>query len=189
MLKEVSYKFIPALATLLCACPAQGVNVHVGFNFPIGRPALVRPVYPIYTVPVHPVCVVPAVRPCHSALIHDIKHDFEAVHCLMHSVCADLCTFSRTIKHNWSYWARSYDNAYGMHRRDLEAIQDELPDILFDLRRIHAARVPLCPYQHHDLRRALVNLADIMSSGRRRSSDINDVIMYLSQIQRILVTI
>lgn len=184
--KPISYKFIPALATLLCACaPAQAVNFHIGFDFPIGRP--VRPVYPVYTVPVY---VAPA-RPCYSvtdSLIGEIQHDFETLHRFMHKDChGDLSCLSRTIKHNWVSWARGYRNAFGMSRYELETLSDELREIVYALRRAHSAKLSVCNYEYVELRTAMMNIADIVGSCHRyRTSDLRDVTMYLSQIQRIL---
>lgn len=192
--KPISYKFIPAIATLLCACaPAQaGINLHFGVDFPISGPIVrpMRPVCPVYPVPVY---VVPRVRPASDMLIAEIQDDLNAIHADLHSSCfacdghRDLTSFSRTIKNNWTSWARGYRNAFGINRYDLEALSDQVRDIRFEVSRLRSVHVHLCHYEYAQIRSLLMNSADIVGSCHRyRTSDLRDVIMYLSQIQRIL---
>lgn len=193
--KPISYKFIPALATMLCACaPAQALNFHFGVDFPIGRPVVrpVCPVYPIYPVPVY---VAPrVVRPCYAvtdSLIHEIQHDLNGMHADLHHVYLDgdrdLTCISRTIKNSWSSWACGYRAAFGISRHELEAISDELREIRFDLRRLRNSARQLCPYEYSQLRNALIDLANVVGSCHRyRTSDLRDVTLYVSQIRRIL---
>ena len=192
--KPISYKFIPALATLLCVCaPVQaGINLHFGVDFPIGGPVVrpMRPVCPVYPMPVY---VAPRVRPASDMLIAEIQDDLNAIHADLRSSCfscdghADLTSFSRTIKNNWTSWVRGYRYAFGINRYDLEALSDELHDIRFALSRLRRAHVHLCHYEYTQIASLLMNTADIVGSCHRyRTSDLRDVTMYLSQIQRIL---
>lgn len=192
--KPISYKFIPALATLLCACaPAQaGINLHFGVDFPIGGPVIrpMRPVCPVYPMPIY---VAPRVRPASDMLIAEIQHDLNAIHADLHSSCFscdgynDLINQSRCIKNNWTAWVRGYRYAFGVNRYDLEAVSDEVRDIRFEISRLRSVHVHLCHYEYNQVRSLLMNITDIVGSCHRyRTSDLCDVTMYLSQIQRIL---
>jgi hypothetical protein len=191
--KTISQTFLPAIATMLCACaPAQAANFHFGFTIPVGRP-LVRPVYPVCPVPVY---VAPRVvhHTVHysaaDTLIHEIQHDLNDIETLLYkSPYTELHQLSRCIKNNWRSWVSNYRRAFGLNRHELEALSDELRDIRFVLRRVRNTTVQLCHYEYSQVLTALADIADILTSYRIRTSDVRDITMYLSQIQRILATV
>lgn len=188
--KPISYKFIPALATMLCACaPAQaGVNFHIGLNLPVCTP-VVHPACPVYSMSISRAS---RVRPASDMLIADIQHDLNAIHADLHSSCFSydgeraLTSFSRTVKHNWASWSRDYRHAFGMSRYDLEALSDEVREVRFELSRLRNAHIHLCHYEYVQIRSLLMNVADMITSHRLRSSDVRDLTISFSQIQRIL---
>ncbi len=188
--KPISYKFIPALATMLCACaPAQaGINFHVGLNLPVCAP-VVHPVCPVYSVSFSRA---PRVRPASDMLIADIQQDLNGIHADLHSSCFScdgeraLTSFSRTVQHNWASWARDYRHAFGMSRYDLEALSDEVREVRFELSRLRNAHIHLCHYEFVQIRSLLMNVVDMITSHRLKSSDVRDLTISFSQIQRIL---
>lgn len=190
--KTISYKFIPAVVTMLGACSAQALNWQFSLNLPLSTPRHHYEPCPSINLGYSSV----SARPCSSfsGLLTSIEQDFvQASKHMDYAYSEDIRRLEplmHKISRNWFSWATSYRATCGVYQSELELIKARSSEIAHLLRKLRHTNVYLnsCEYaQLHDNLRSLASL--VSSCGCYCHDDIHMITMHLSQIQHILAYI
>lgn len=193
--KSISYKFIPAVATMLCACSVQAFNWGISLNLPlVARPYHCAPSPSVsfgFTSGPKVVCfhesgvtkLLEATERnlCDSteSMYHSCVSDFRNLERYMHDIC-----------NNWFSWARGYVRAYGIYRSELEEVRETTAKIAHYFRRLERSSLYLSTYEYTQLEESLSSVACIVTRTSHYScNDMHSVSMHLRQIKRILADI
>lgn len=193
--KSIVYTFIPAVATMLCACPAQAFNWGISLNVPlVSRSYHCTPTPSVSfgftsgpkTVCSHESGVTKLLEAternlCEAtdSMYHSCVSDFHHLEPYMHAIC-----------NSWFSWARGYVRAYGIHRSELEEVRETTAKIAYHVRRLERSSFYLSAYEYNQLADSLSAIAHIVTRTSYYScDDMHTVAMHLRHIKRILADI